>query len=54
MPELSLIASLVGGLLVLGIAGDLLVNGAVSLGSRLGLSPLVAGIFIVGFGTSAP
>ncbi len=35
-------------------AGDFLVNGAVSLARRIGISPLVAGIFIVGFGTSAP
>ncbi|MEO1475978.1 MAG: calcium/sodium antiporter [Pseudomonadota bacterium] len=54
MPELSLIVSLLGGLILLAISGDLLVNGAVGLGRRLGLSPLVAGIFIVGFGTSAP
>ncbi|MEM7661758.1 MAG: calcium/sodium antiporter [Pseudomonadota bacterium] len=54
MPELALIVSLIGGLVLLAIAGDLLVTGAVAIGSRLGLSPLVAGIFIVGFGTSAP
>lgn len=35
-------------------AGDFLVNGAVALARRLGVSPLIAGIFIVGFGTSAP
>ena len=54
MPELSLIISLIGGLILLAFAGDFLVNGAVTLGRRIGLSPLVAGIFIVGFGTSAP
>ncbi|MEL7451877.1 MAG: sodium:calcium antiporter [Pseudomonadota bacterium] len=54
MPETSLIVSLIGGLIVLAFAGDFLVTGAVSLARRIGMSPLVAGIFIVGFGTSAP
>ncbi|MEO0883882.1 MAG: calcium/sodium antiporter [Pseudomonadota bacterium] len=54
MPEPSLIVSLVGGLVLLALAGDFLVRGAVTVGARLGFSPLVAGIFIVGFGTSAP
>lgn len=49
-----MIAALVGGLIVLAFAGDFLVSGAVSTARRLGISPLVAGIFIVGFGTSAP
>ncbi|KCZ91161.1 MULTISPECIES: calcium/sodium antiporter [Hyphomonas] len=54
MPELSLIAALVGGLVIMALAGNALVSGAVSLAARMGVSPLVAGIFIVGFGTSAP
>jgi cation:H+ antiporter len=54
MPDLTLIAALFGGLVIMAFAGDFLVNGAVALGRRLGVSPLVAGIFIVGFGTSAP
>lgn len=54
MPDLSLVAALVGGLVLLAFAGDFLVAGAVSIAQRLGVSPLVAGIFIVGFGTSAP
>lgn len=54
MSELTLIVSLVGGLILLAFAGDFLVNGSVTIARRLGLSPLVAGIFIVGFGTSAP
>lgn len=54
MPETMLIVSLVGGLALLAFAGDFLVNGAVALGRKLGVSPLIAGIFIVGFGTSAP
>ena len=48
------ILSLVGGLIVLAIAGDVLVNGAASLAKRLGVPALIGGIFIVGFGTSAP
>ncbi|MCA8898929.1 MAG: calcium/sodium antiporter [Hyphomonas sp.] len=54
MPDLALIASLTGGLVVMALAGNFLVSGAVSLARRLGVSALVAGIFIVGFGTSAP
>jgi cation:H+ antiporter len=54
MPELTLIAALIGGLVIMAFAGDFLVNGAVAVGRRLGVSPLIAGIFIVGFGTSAP
>lgn len=54
MPDPSLIAALVGGLIILAFAGDFLVGGAVSVARRIGVSPLIAGIFIVGFGTSAP
>lgn len=54
MPEAGLLAALVGGLVILALAGDFLVNGAVALARRIGVSPLVAGILIVGFGTSAP
>lgn len=39
-------------LLILG--GDVLVRGAVSLAQRLGVSPLLVGLTIVGFGTSTP
>jgi cation:H+ antiporter len=54
MPEFSLIAALLGGLVIMALAGDFLVSGAVVLARKLGVSPLLAGIFIVGFGTSAP
>ncbi|MDJ0920348.1 MAG: calcium/sodium antiporter [Henriciella sp.] len=54
MSDLSLHAALIGGLVLLAIAGDYLVTGAVSLARKFGVSPLVAGILIVGFGTSAP
>jgi cation:H+ antiporter len=54
MPDLTLIAALIGGLVILAFAGDFLVSGAVAIARRLGVSKLIAGIFIVGFGTSAP
>lgn len=54
MPDPILLASLVGGLLLLALGGDLLVRGAVRAARALGASPLIAGIFIVGFGTSLP
>ncbi len=40
------------GLLVLG--GDLLVRGAVAVALRFGISPLIIGLTLVGFGTSTP
>ena len=42
------------GLGALGIGGELLVRGAVSAARKLGVSPLVVGLTIVGFGTSTP
>jgi len=54
VPEPILLISLFGGLLLMALAGDLLVRGTLGLGRAMGISPLVAGIFIVGFGTSAP
>lgn len=42
------------GLVALVIGGDLLVRGAVSLALRLGVSSLVIGLTLVGFGTSVP
>lgn len=42
------------GLVVLIFAGDYLVRGAVSLAERLHISPLIIGLTIVAFGTSAP
>lgn len=54
VPDPLLLAYLFGGLALMALAGDLLVRGALGIGRALGVSPLVAGIFIVGFGTSAP
>lgn len=45
---------LVAGLVLLVLAGDWLVRGAVSAALRLGVSRILASILIVGFGTSAP
>jgi cation:H+ antiporter len=45
---------LIGGLVLLIAGGDLLVRGAVQVASRLGVSPLVIGLTLVGFGTSTP
>lgn len=42
------------GIVLLYFGGDLLVDHAVSLADRLGISPLVIGLTVVAFGTSAP
>ncbi|RNF35973.1 calcium/sodium antiporter [Paracoccus methylarcula] len=42
------------GLLLLVLGGDLLVKGAVNLSLRLGVAPIVVGLTVVAFGTSAP
>lgn len=44
----------VAGLVLLVLGGDLLVRGAVKAATRLGVSPLVIGLTLVGFGTSTP
>ncbi|MFT5508896.1 MAG: cation:H+ antiporter [Hyphomicrobiaceae bacterium] len=46
--------SLIGGFILLIIGGELLVRGAVRTAERLGVSPLLIGLTLVGFGTSAP
>ncbi|PWE31831.1 calcium/sodium antiporter [Pararhodobacter marinus] len=45
---------LLGGLLLLVAGGELLVRGAVQAAERIGISPLVIGLTLVGFGTSMP
>ncbi len=42
------------GIVLLVLAGDALVKGAVNLSLRLGIPPLVVGLTVVAFGTSAP
>ncbi|APE29078.1 calcium/sodium antiporter [Aurantiacibacter gangjinensis] len=54
MPELIDIGLLLAGFVLLVVGGDLLVRGAVRLAERLGLSPMLIGLVIVGLGTSAP
>jgi cation:H+ antiporter len=45
---------LVGGFVLLVLGGDVLVRSASALAMRLGISPLVIGLTVVAFGTSAP
>lgn len=45
---------LIAGLVLLLLAGDYLVKGAVGLAEQFGISPLAIGLTIVAFGTSAP
>ncbi len=45
---------LAGGLALLVIGGELLVRGASDTAARLGMSPLLIGLTLVGFGTSTP
>lgn len=46
--------SILAGLAMLAVGGDLLVRGASSAARRLGVSPLLIGLTLVGFGTSTP
>lgn len=48
------VAYVVAGLVMLVFAGDSLVRGAVNLSLRLGIPPLIVGLTVVAFGTSAP
>jgi len=45
---------LIGGLLLLGVGGEIVVRGAVDLSARLGVSKLLIGLVVVAFGTSSP
>lgn len=49
-----LLLKLVAGIALLFFGGDWLVDGASALARRLHISPLVIGLTVVGFGTSAP
>ncbi|GAA2859645.1 sodium:calcium antiporter [Nonomuraea rubra] len=51
---LPLVALSVLGLVVLALAADHLVLGSGRLAERLGLQPVVVGVVVIGFGTSAP
>lgn len=45
---------ILGGLIALAAGGELLVRGAVQLAERMGVSPLLISLTLVGFGTSMP
>jgi cation:H+ antiporter len=45
---------LVFGILLLAAGGEVLIRGALAAASRFQVSPLLSGLFIVGFGTSTP
>lgn len=47
-------AELILGLILLLGGGEALVNGSVSLATRLRISPLLVGLLLIGFGTSTP
>ena len=47
-------AQIIGGFIMLFLGGDWLVDGGVALARRFRISPLVIGMTIVAFGTSAP
>ena len=49
-----LAVTILAGLALLVAGGDLLVRGAVAVARRAGISPLVIGLTLVGFGTSTP
>ena len=53
-PMLGFILVLAVGVVVLVAGGELLVRGAVSLADRLGVPPVLIGLTVVAFGTSAP
>ncbi|OCW55841.1 calcium/sodium antiporter [Hoeflea olei] len=48
------IVTLIAGLVLLVFAGDYLVRGAVALAEKLSIDPLIIGLTVVAFGTSAP
>lgn len=54
MKIMILILNLVGGLALLLIGGETIVRGAAQVATRFGLSRLVVGMIIAGFGTSLP
>lgn len=51
---MELALAILGGLAILVLGAELLVRGAVRLAEGMGVSPLVIGLTVVGFGTSSP
>ncbi len=54
MTELEIILYLVGGLVMLFIGAEGLIRGSSNLAIKIGITPLVVGLTVVSFGTSAP
>lgn len=54
MVEFMYILALFGGVALLFAGGEMLIRGAVSTAKWLEISPLLTGLFVVGFGTSTP
>ena len=52
--DMDTILLILGGLVLLVVGGEFLVRGAVQLAERMGVSPLLIGLTLVGFGTSTP
>jgi cation:H+ antiporter len=52
--DIMIIATLIAGLALLVVGGELLVRGASALAAAAGISPLVIGLTVVAFGTSSP
>jgi len=46
--------TLIAGFILLGLAGEALLRGAVTVANKLNVSPLIIGLTIIAFGTSAP
>ena len=46
--------SIIGGFIILTLGAEALVRGASAIALRLGITPLIIGLTIVAFGTSAP
>ncbi len=51
---IGIVLSLAAGFGLLAVGGEALVRGSSTLGMRVGLSPVIVGLTIVAFGTSAP
>lgn len=54
MPTYLAVLYIFGGVVWLLMGGDVLIRGAIALSRRLGVSPLIVGLTVVAFGTSAP
>jgi len=54
MPTYLAVLYIFGGVVWLLMGGDVLIRGAIALSRRLGISPLIVGLTVVAFGTSAP